>query len=77
MTENQAHADPPPADYFACVGINFPNLVPKGFFRNIRVIDEEVLRKTNVGPKDCESQAEAGEIVAVGLVVDALQSPPG
>lgn len=77
MSENQAHADPKPTRPFACVWIDFTNGIPKGFLGYVGAVDQKVLRKTNVGPKDGEGQRETGEIILVSLFVKAFEASLG
>ena len=73
VAENQPHAYPEPTGSLARIRIDLTNRVPKGFFGNVRAIDQEVLRKADVGPKNREGKGHAGQIILVSLLVKSLE----
>ena len=72
VTEDQAHAHAPPRVGRA-VEVHLAQIIPEGFFRNIRTVDQEILRETDVSPEDGERQHQAAEIVTVRLLQNPLQ----
>jgi len=73
VAENQPHTYPEPTGSLARIRIDLTNRVPKGFFGNVRAIDQEVLRKANVGPENREGKGHAGQIILVSLLVKSLE----
>ena len=69
MTKDQAHGYPKPTCTFTGIRIDFSNDVPKSLFGYVGVVNQEVLRKANVGPKYCECQGKAGKIVLMRLKI--------
>tara|TARA_B100000902_G_scaffold371273_1_gene397152 strand:- start:29 stop:343 length:315 start_codon:yes stop_codon:yes gene_type:complete len=73
VAENQPHAYPEPTGSLARIRIDLTNRVPKGFFGNVRAVDQEVLRKADVGPENREGKGHAGQIILVSLLVKSLE----
>ena len=72
MTEDQAHAHPPPT-VKAAVKILFTYVIPESFLRYIGTVDQEILRETDVSPKYGEGQHHAGDVITVRLFEYTLE----
>ena len=64
MPEEKRQADPPPVAVFAQVE-------PEGLLGHVRVPDQEVLRKGDVGPEHREGQHELADGMQMVVVEDA------
>ena len=72
MSKNQAHAHPPPT-IKAAIKILFTYIVPEGFFRYIGAVDQEILRKADVGPEYGEGQHHTSDVVTVRLLKNTFE----
>jgi hypothetical protein len=71
--EDEVHRNAPPLVLEAGGGVELADVIPEGLFRDVRGVDQEVLREADVRPEDGEGQHQAAEDVAVGLVEEAVE----
>lgn len=77
VTEEKEHTHPFPLIGLTRAVLNFTDIIPEGFFRDIGVPDQEVLGESHVSPEHGESERQHADRIPVVLIEHPLVVTPG